>query len=72
MSDHIIVQGPVVQSMVTSNPGLTFDRLFWFMHFCCTVCLETLKNKAILAEKIFVGKHVQLHRQSDEKFYLNI
>ena len=42
----IVHQGPVVQSSISANPGLNFNLLFWFMHFCSTVCFKTLKNKS--------------------------
>ena len=39
---------PVVQSMISANPELNFNLLFWFKHFCSTVCFKTLKNKSFI------------------------
>ena len=42
------------------------------MHFCPAVRFKTLKSKNSLTQKIFVEKHIQLHKQEFEKFDLNI
>jgi hypothetical protein len=47
------LQGPVVQSLVSANPGLNFNLLFLFMYFCMIIRLKTLENKtSIEPEKI--------------------
>ena len=46
----------MVQSTISAN-GLNFDLLFWFMHFCGTVRLQTLnKIKVLLTKEVFVEK----------------
>ena len=41
---HIQIQGPVVQSWVSANPGLKFD-LFKFMYFCTSIYFKASEKK---------------------------
>ena len=41
-------QEPVVQSMISANPGLNFNLMFGFMHFCSKDRFKTLKNKSYI------------------------
>ena len=45
-----------MQSTVNTNPGLNFNLLFWFMHFCSTVHLKILKNKSSIDPEKICGK----------------
>jgi hypothetical protein len=50
--------GPVVQSTISANPGLNFNLLFLFMHFCSTICFKTSEKKTFIgpdkiSEEIF-------------------
>jgi hypothetical protein len=48
-----VLQGPVVQSPISANPGLNFNLLFLFMYFCMIIRLKTLENiTSIEPEKI--------------------
>ena len=47
-STLIIFLRPVVQSMISPNPGLNFNLPFLFMHFCSTVHFKTLKHNQLL------------------------
>jgi hypothetical protein len=35
----------VVQSWISSNPGLKLNLLFWFVRFCMSDYFKTLENK---------------------------
>ena len=48
--------GPVVQSAISTNPGLNFNRLFWFMHFCSTVCFKILKTVSFIEPENILWK----------------
>ena len=50
------IQGPVVQSTFSANPGLNLNLLFWFMHFCSTVQFKTLRNKSSINPESICGK----------------
>ena len=50
--------GPVVQSTISANPGLNFNLLFLFMHFCPSICFKTSEKKTFIgpdkiSEEIF-------------------
>jgi hypothetical protein len=52
------IQGPVVQSSISANPGLKFKLLFWFV-FCMSIYFKTLENKtSIDPDKISRKKHL--------------
>jgi hypothetical protein len=51
-------QGPVVQSTISAIPGLNFNLLFLFMHFCTSICFKTSEKKTFIgpdkiSEEIF-------------------
>ena len=50
------IQGPVVQSTISTNSGLNFNLLFWFMHFCSTVRFKSLNNKSFIEPENICGK----------------
>ena len=53
----IVSLGLVVQSTISANPGFNFNLLFWFMHFCSSVCFKTLKKiKVLFTQNVFCGK----------------
>ena len=49
-------QGPVVQSTISTNPGLNFNLLFWCMYFYSTVCFRTLKHESSIDPENICGK----------------
>ena len=65
---HLVILGTVAQSTISAKPGLNFNLLFWFMHFRSTAApFKTLKNKSFIDQKIFLEKHVALHKQAVAK-----
>ena len=54
--NKLLQLGPVVQSTFSINPGLNFNLLFWFMHFCSTVGFKTLNNKSSIDREDICGK----------------
>ena len=63
---HVLRYGSVVQSRISANPRLNCNLLLLFKNFCSTV------NLNLFIQKIFVEKHVQLHKQEVDMFDLNI
>jgi hypothetical protein len=56
--DPIANLGPVVQSTISAIPGLNFNLLFYFMHFCTSICFNTSEKKTFIdpdkiSEEIF-------------------
>ena len=52
------IQGPVVESSISANPGLKFKLLFWFV-FCMSIYFKSLENKtSIDPDKISRKKHL--------------
>ena len=49
--------GPVVQSWISSNPGLKFNLLFWFECLCMSLYFRTLENITLIDPDKISRKH---------------
>jgi hypothetical protein len=47
---------PVVQSLISANPGLNFNLLFLFMYFSMIIRFKTLENKTSVEPGKISGK----------------
>jgi hypothetical protein len=43
--NNFILQGSVVQSWISANPGLKFNPLFWFVYFCTYVFFQNFTKE---------------------------
>ena len=53
---EVVVLGPVVQSTISANPGLSFNQLFCFMHFFSTISSKLLTDKSFVIPESICGK----------------